>query len=709
MGSKLVNIIAIDAVRRDWVTRGPLLLRILAFCLFGIAFHVAYRYAMSFSQTTASPFWFPDSILLCALLLAPSRYWPLLILAPLPVRLFSDVSAGLPSWFLLATYAVDSAKGLLAATLLRRLTDNPLRVETIGQLARYTLIAVLLVPAVAATGGAAARHLLGHDYWLAWVQWFSGNALTHLIITPVILYWLIAMPWKRPWPSKARRYEAAILASGLLLTTWLAFASDAGGGFTDSRYYAHVPFLVWAAVRFGMAGATAGIATITVVAIESVLTGNSSFSAKTPQEVALALQEFLLVRAAPLYLVAVLFDQMRRTERLLRASEQRYREVVNTQTDLVCRFLPDTTLTFVNAAYCRYFGRTREQLIGTRFIELLPEDARDGALEEIALAASKGKAHTYEHEVNAPGGARRWHEWTDYPICDAGGQLIEFQSIGHDITDRKLVDEARQNLVHASRLAAVGQLTAVLAHEITQPLNAAMHNAQTAARLLKSSKPNLRELREIVSDICRNHVRAGEVIDRIRLFARNRSIRMQPLDINATVQDVLRLMRADAARRKIRIVVELDPSVPLVSGDRVHLQQVILNLIVNAMDAIREGPSSAPQITVQTRKAESAENMVEVVVSDHGRGVSPHRLGRIFEAFFTTKGDGMGIGLAISRSIIDAHGGRIWAESRPGEATKFRFVLRKAEGEVVSQDMASDVLCAAVARQGRHADAGPMK
>lgn len=160
------------------------------FCAYVAAFYFAYRYAMSFSQATASPFWFPDSILLCALLMSRPRLWWIFILAPLPIRLFSEVAAGIPVWFLLATFALDSAKGLVAALALRRFVGNPVRFETVREVAVFFLFAVLLVPAASAFGGAAVLGIRGADYWLAWERWFLGDALTQLVVTPAILYWI---------------------------------------------------------------------------------------------------------------------------------------------------------------------------------------------------------------------------------------------------------------------------------------------------------------------------------------------------------------------------------------------------------------------------------------------------------------------------------------------------------------------------------------
>src|SRR6185312_14413726 len=190
----------------------------VGFSAFVVAFYFGYRYGMSFSQAAASPFWFPDSILLCALLVSPPRRWWIFVLAPLPIRLFSEVAAGIPYWFLLVTFALDSAKGLLAALALRWCISNPARLESVREYSLFFLIAVLLIPAAVAFGGAAVRSLLSHDFWAAWRQWFLGDALAQLIVTPAILYWIFGAPWKAAAHNVKRWVEGGLLATGLIVT-----------------------------------------------------------------------------------------------------------------------------------------------------------------------------------------------------------------------------------------------------------------------------------------------------------------------------------------------------------------------------------------------------------------------------------------------------------------------------------------------------------
>lgn len=269
-----------DSVRGQakWFASFPPQTRLLLeFFFFEAIYCLAYLYGMSFSQDFASPFWFPDSVLLCALLVNPPRRWWLFILGPLPIRILL-AAPEIPIWFLLATFAIDSVKGLLAATALRRVLRNPLRLDSVREFAMYSLWAVTLIPALGAFAGATARHRLGHDFWDAWEQWFIGNVLTHLVVTPAILYWLFNARAFR-WPSPGRRSEAVLLTAGLILSGYLAFATGfLRIGFDETRYYVPIPFLFWAAVRFGMLGASGAIAITASLAVHAALAGRGPFA-----------------------------------------------------------------------------------------------------------------------------------------------------------------------------------------------------------------------------------------------------------------------------------------------------------------------------------------------------------------------------------------------------------------------------------------------
>jgi len=235
----------------------------------------------------------------------------------------------------------------------------------------------------------------------------------------------------------------------------------------------------------------------------------------------------------------------------------------------------------------------------------------------------------------------------------------------------------RAEIAHSFRLVIAGELAASIAHEINQPLGAILSNADAAEMLLTSRDPDLDEIRQILTDIRKDDVRASEVIQRVRALLRKRDTEMASLDFNAAVSEVQRLIEVDARRREVGVSTELGPGLPPVVGDKVQLQQVLLNLTVNGMDAMCGTPTGHRRLSIRTRHTWEG---VEVSVTDAGHGIPPDQLSRVFESYHTTKKDGMGLGLSIARSIIETHHGRIWAENDPAGGATFRFVLPAQAG-----------------------------
>ena len=219
----------------------------------------------------------------------------------------------------------------------------------------------------------------------------------------------------------------------------------------------------------------------------------------------------------------------------------------------------------------------------------------------------------------------------------------------------------------------MGELAASLAHELNQPLGAILANAETAEFLLEQDTLALDEMRAVVTAIRKDGERAGEVIRRMRGLFGKHELKLELLDLNSVVHDVRQLVSRDAALRGVSLSVCLAPGLPEISGDRTHLQQVLLNLIVNAMDALADQPRERRQIRVSTGPGTGGQ--VELAVIDSGQGIEPDTLPRVFQPFYTTKPDGMGMGLSIARTIIDAHRGRIWAENNASGGAAFRINL----------------------------------
>ena len=231
----------------------------------------------------------------------------------------------------------------------------------------------------------------------------------------------------------------------------------------------------------------------------------------------------------------------------------------------------------------------------------------------------------------------------------------------------------QNEIAHVGRVSMMGQLASSLAHEINQPLGAILRNAEAAELFLESKNPDLEEIRTILADIRADDQRAGSVIDRMRSLLKRHVLDTQLLDLTEVVGDVAQLARSDAATRRVKLTVNVPEHLPPVRGDRVHLQQVLLNLIVNGMDSLNGSSPENRRVTVGARV--DSKQAVEVSVSDTGHGIDADKLAHVFEAFYTTKKDGMGMGLPISRTIVESHGGRLWVENNNNTGATFRFTL----------------------------------
>ena len=304
-----------------------------------------------------------------------------------------------------------------------------------------------------------------------------------------------------------------------------------------------------------------------------------------------------------------------------------------------------------------------------------PEDraTRDAAIRR---AIETQDEYVMEYRVLLPDGQVRWIAGRGR-VEFGGGKPLRMRGVSLDITERRQAEleaaRQRQDLAHASRLTMVGELTASIAHEINQPLGAILSNAETAEILLESEQPHLEEVQRILADIRKDDLRASEIIRRMRELLHKRELELKPIDLNAITSDVLRLLDGETHRRGVEIEKQFAETLPVVRGDAIHLQQVLLNLILNGMEAMSESSESNRRLTICT--AYDGKGSVEVAVEDSGPGIPSGRLPLLFDSFFTTKSHGMGLGLSIVRSIVEAHGGRIWAENNPSGGACFRFTL----------------------------------
>jgi two-component system sensor kinase FixL len=330
----------------------------------------------------------------------------------------------------------------------------------------------------------------------------------------------------------------------------------------------------------------------------------------------------------------------------------------------------------------RLFGFSEsESLNHERILNAIQEEHRPGVEPQIPASFAEGGEYEREYRVVLPGGETRWIAAIGRLELDPQGLPALMRGVTWDITERRLAELEKQQLqheiAHVGRVSMMGQLASALAHEINQPLGAILRNAEAAELFIKSETPDLDEIRAILADIRRDDQRAGNVIDGMRAMLKRHVLDTQLLDMAELVRNVTSIARSDAATRQVKLNVNLPANLPQVRGDRVHLQQVLLNLILNGMDASNGESPPNRRVTVSAR-VDDARTM-EIAISDSGHGIAAEQLAHIFDPFFTTKLDGMGMGLPISRTIIEAHGGRLWAENNNGSGgATFRFTLPPA-------------------------------
>jgi PAS domain S-box-containing protein len=328
----------------------------------------------------------------------------------------------------------------------------------------------------------------------------------------------------------------------------------------------------------------------------------------------------------------------------------------------------------------RLFGYEAAEAIGKPITIIVPPSLLAEELEILERARRGEPIHNYETVRLRKDGRPTQVSIAISPIFNEAGKVVGASKICRDITSKKDAEteirKQRAELAHVTRVSTLGQLTSAITHELNQPLGAILRNAEAAEMFLQGDQPDLNEVRAILADIRKDDQRAGQVIERMRSLLKRRSLVSNPLDLREAVEDTVVLVQPDLLSRQVKLDLELPEHLPLVLGDRVHLQQVLLNLILNGMDAMNTTPSHERGLTVRV-KARPAGRL-EVSVSDCGTGLQPAEAGQLFEPFYTTKPNGMGMGLAISRTIIEAHGGKIRAENNPGKGATFAFTLPTA-------------------------------
>jgi two-component system sensor kinase FixL len=782
-------------------------LPVIGLCVFaGYYLGAKIGFALTFQPYPVSVLWPPNSILVAALLLTPPRIWWFVLLAAFPAHCATQLQSHVPPLMILCWFVSNCSEAVISTGLTRYLIPGPIQFTSLRNAGIFCLCVVFASPFLSSFLDAAFVR------WNAWGQgsyWelirirFFSNALAALIVVPLIVTWATKGILAVRTARRARLLEACVLLFGLLSVSF-AVLYRFGPGVDSAFLFLTLPFLLWAAARFGSLGTSTALSIVCFLAIWSGSHGHGPFSGGTAEQNTLSIQIFLIVLSIPMLFLGAVIEERATGETERRESESRFRIVADAAPVLIWMAGVDKLCTFFNKPWLKFTGRSLAQEMGNGWAEGVHPDDLQKCLKIYTEAFDARKAFVMQYRLRRYDGEYRWisnqgvarHDargnfagyigscvdvtellnkeralrefeervvlaaqaahlgvWemdtTTYEIwmSDGARTLFQFDSetrlehasvqdrvhpedralrdsavkhaietqgqyeieyrallpdgtlrwiasrgrcvtgenvtgsrligVSIDITPRKLAEadalRHREELGHMSRVAAMGELTASIAHELNQPLSGIASNASAGQRFIDRGDIDLSELRDLLGDITNDARRAGDVIRDVQSMVRKGVSARQAVNLNDLVIKVVHMVNPNAMLQSCELGTFLDPDLPTVEGDPVQLQQVLLNLLINAFDAMHDTPVTHRKVLIATER--NSDGAVCASVRDYGVGIPAEALERVFEQFFTTKPKGLGIGLAIVRSIVQSHGGTIVAENADGGGARFYFTL----------------------------------
>jgi PAS domain S-box-containing protein len=707
---------------------------------------------------------------------------------------------------ILCWFISNSSEAVISAGLTRYLVGGPIQFTSLRNAGIFCLCVVFAGPFLSSFLDAAFviwNHWGQGTYWELIRIRFSSNALAALIVVPLIVTWATNGILVLRTARLGRYLEACALFLGLFSVSY-AVLYEFGRGAESALLFLPLPFLLWAAVRFGSLGASSAISIVGFLAIWSGSHGHGPFSGGTAEQNALSIQIFLIVLAIPMLFLATVIEERTTGETDLRESESRFRVVADAAPVLIWMAGVDKLCTFFNKPWLEFTGRSLDEEMGNGWVEGVHPDDLQRCLKTYTEAFDARKAFVMQYRLRRNDGEYRWISDNGVPRYDAqgnfggyigscldvtelinkeqalrefeervvlaaeaahlgvwemdtatnelwmsdgartlfqfdsetrldhaavqdrvhpedralrdsavkgaietrGGYEIEYRvllpdgtlrwigshgrcvtgengkgtrliGVSIDITPRKRAEaealQHREELGHLSRVAAMGELAASIAHELNQPLSGITSNASAGQRFIDRGDVDLRELRDLLGDIMADGRRAGDVIRGIQRMVKKGVPNRQRVNLNDLVINVARMVSPNAMLQSCEVETSLEPNLPPIGADPIQLQQVLLNLVINAFDAMRDTPKPNRKIVIATER--SGDGAIHASVRDYGIGIPEEARERLFEHFFTTKPKGLGMGLAIVRSIVESHGGTIAAENVDGGGARFYFAL----------------------------------
>jgi two-component system, LuxR family, sensor kinase FixL len=622
-------------------------------------------FALTPESYPVSMLWPPNALVLAALLLSPPSSWAFLIATVFPAHLVAELAGDVPLSMVCCWYVSNVSEALIGAVGIRRYLGGAPSFVSFRDFVVFLTWGVLVAPFVSSFLDAAFVAAVGWhyvDYWTVWRTRLFSNTLATLTLVPLILIWLQRGFAPLRQATRAEYVEACVLLLGLCITSIGVFLQQHATEQNAVLLYVPLPFLIWAAVRQGVGGVSFCVALVALFAISGVVLGRGPFRSSSPADNALALQVFLIIATISLMLLAISLSELRHARvAALRQGERLQLALAAARMGTWDWDVGSDRIVWSVAKAGTADTQARSRSLSmAELLDVVHADDRVRVAGAISQALEGAQPLDVEFRFRSDAG-ERWI--SSHGKLDAQGNVQRMLGVHMDTTERKSEElqmrMQRDQLAHLSRVAMLGELSGALAHELNQPLTAIMTNAQAAHRALKRGVFDREEIAEMLADIIAEDKRAGEVIRRLRaLFVRG-TIDMRRVSVNECIRDVLALEHSDLIARNVAVDVKLAPHLPAVMADRVQLQQVLLNLIVNACDAmLKNKPGDR---LLQISSALNQDGDVEIAVCDRGCGVEDTQ--KIFEPFFSTKEHGLGLGLAICQTIITTHQGRLWASN----------------------------------------------
>jgi PAS domain S-box-containing protein len=591
---------------QEWATAHRLPNQIQALIAFEIAFYLAYRYGMSFTSASPAPFWFPDAVVLCALLMSPRSWWWMYFLAILPIRFFVAVPAGTPFWFLVANFLNDSFKGLFSASLLRRGSHEGRWFDDLQGFTKYLLVAVLLSPAISAVAGAWTRVVLGATFWPAWTQWFLGDALASILLTPA-LFCLMRDYRNLRYRSLARHIESIVMGASLIGIAYLLFGSRTHINYPISLIYLPVPFLIWAAVRFGPFSTCILLSVLSSLATFGASIGRGPFPLIPSVNSVISIQLLLFVLSVPFLFLSVLMQQQSWTESALRDSEQRFRSLVDTVPVLVWISDPQGLCTFFSRPWLEFTGVPIEKQLGNGWSTLVHGEDRDRCVHEYLECVRRQASFNLEYRLLRHDGVYRWVFDHAVPRYGPTGKFIGHIGSCMDITERKGAEEALRrfprellNAQEVERQRIAQELHDDLGQRLVA-LGIGLNGLSQQTVMNKNVRDGIESLRQ----------QATEIITAIASLSRElRPVTLQVLGLAAGLRSLCEELTDPAGVNVVFTQHDELPDIPWTTA--ISLYRVAQEAVRNALTH-----SGSPTVNVAVGNSESC---ITVTIADTGCG-----------------------------------------------------------------------------------------